>query len=89
MTITAVALIAFGLLLAIIPVSGVYFALLENFAGLFRLSLLTLGLFISLAGIIVLIIDLVLTYYRFHPHNFRRLIARLAEKTHKNSGDAQ
>ena len=72
MTVIGVSIVLAGLGLGVLRTAGAIPVFLDKFASIFRLTFLQLSLLIALAGGLVLVADLVITYYRFHPVNFHK-----------------
>lgn len=72
MTVAGVIIIFTGLGFAVLKTAGAMPVFFEKFAALFKLTFLQLGLLVALAGGLVLVADLIITYYKFHPVNFHK-----------------
>ncbi len=72
MTVAGVAIILTGLGFAVLKTAGAIPVFLDKFAALFKLTFLQLSLLVALAGGLVLLTDLIITYYKFHPVNFNK-----------------
>lgn len=72
MTIAGVVIVLTGLGMAVIKTAGASPGFLVKFAALFKLSYLQFSLLIAIAGGLVLLTDLAITWYKFHPVNFHK-----------------
>ena len=72
MTVIGVSIILTGLGFAVLKTAGAIPVFMDKFAALLKLSFIQLSLLVTLAGGLVLLADLIITYYKFHPVNFHK-----------------